>query len=389
VIFPQLLLFATFGAQLPTGPGPYHLSRGDINRDGFPDLVIPCRGELRLPSEKQPANDTITVYFTAGSPQPVERKDFKVGFGPYTAVVSDLDKDGFLDVIVVNFQSNDGRHLTILWGQQEAPYLSSGVSLSITGDHVYDKSRTRSGEPIYPAPGLTSIAAVDANGDGRTDLIGVAWSSDFFVVLTNQGHRRFTQRTFLLAPGPRDVAAADFNRDGIVDLAFSIYSANLVEVWLGDGKGGFVHRQTFHSQGHTPYHLKAGDLDSDGYPDLVVGNRGPSDNVAAFRNEHGLFRFNGSYLTGTRHAGEATEDEIRDVMLFDADQDGKLDLLAACHISHKVITWAGTGNTDFGRGFREPAVQEFPGKGPRALIDLGGRIAVALFDANEVAIQVR
>jgi hypothetical protein len=366
-----------------TAPGPYHLASGDLNRDGFPDLIVVCRGELLSPKEKRPANDTITVYFTAGSAEPVNRQDFGVGFGPYTAVVQDLDGDGFLDVAVVNFQANDGRHLSILWGQAQAPFLAPETPVSIAGEHVYDKQRNGAGDPIYPTPGLTSIAVLDTNRDRRPDLAVVAWSSDFFAILRNEGQRRFSQQLYPLPPGPRNVAVADFNRDGIADLGITIYSSNLVEVWLGDKAGRFRREQQFHSQGHIPYHLKAGDVDGDGYPDLVVGNRGPSDNVVLFRNEKGRLRFAGSFSTDTRLPGESTADELRDVLLHDVDGDGHLDLLAAGHVSHKVILWRGTGKTGFGQAFGPPQSQIFPGKGPRTLLAVGGRIAVGLFDANE------
>lgn len=366
-----------------TADGPYHLASGDLNRDGFPDLIIVCRGELLSPKEKRPANDTITVYFTAGTAEPVNRQDFGVGFGPYTAVVQDLDGDGYRDVAVVNFQANDGRHLSILWGQAQAPHLSAAVAIPITGEHVYDKQRTAAGDPIYPTPGLTSIAVLDADRDRRPDLAVVAWSSDFFAILRNEGQRRFTQQIYPLPPGPRDVAAADFNGDGITDLAFTIYSSNLIEVWMGGKDGRFQKDQQFHSQGHIPYHLKAGDLDGDGYPELVVGNRGPSDNVALFRNSKGRFRFDGTFSTDTRQPGESTADELRDVLLQDVDGDGKLDLLAAGHVSHKVIVWRGTGRSGFGQAFAPAQSRSYPGKGPRALLAVGGRIAVGLFDANE------
>lgn len=371
-----------FAITLATGPGPYHLASGDLNGDGFADIVAPCRGELLLPTSKRPANDTVTVYLTRGSAEWVERKELAVGFGPYTAAIADLDGDGRNDLVVVNFQSTDQRDLSIFWGP-----LTRAEHLRIEGGpFAYDKSRTKTGEPVYPAPGLTSVAVVDANRDGRKDLAAVAWSSDFFVLLENLGQRRFRQRIFPVNPGPRDVAAADFDGDGVIDLAFTIYSSNLIEVWRGDGKGGFSRQHVFHSQGHVPYHLKAADLDRDGRIDLVVGNRGPSDNAAVFRNTGSGFLFSGSYSPVTQHKGEMTADEIRDVLVHDFDGDKIPDILAACHVSHKVVLWKGTGDTRFGRGFAAPREWTYPGKGPRALIPAPNGLAVALFDSNELRV---
>jgi hypothetical protein len=327
----------------------------------------------------------LTVYYTQGSPEATRRRDYSIGFGPYTAVIADLDGDKNPDVAVVNFQANDGRDLSILWGtgNTQEP-LAPAVHLAMQGaPFAYDKSRYANGSPVYPTPGLTSIAALDANRDGRLDLAVVAWSSDFFAVLVNEGRRRFRQVRYPLPPGPRDVAVADFNGDGRADLAFTIYSANLVEIWAGTANGGFQRSETLLSQGAIPYHLKAGDLNQDGRPDLVVGNRGPSDNGAVFLNENGRFRWIGSFQPGTPKKGEMTADEIRDVLLADFDQDGILDLAAACHVSHKLVTWRGTGKTGFGESFTGRQVREYPGKGPRSVTYTGGQLWLALFDSNE------
>ncbi|MBK9169537.1 MAG: VCBS repeat-containing protein [Bryobacterales bacterium] len=363
----------------PTSEGPYFLTAGDLNGDGVDDVVVVCRGELRMPDDPRPGNDRITVYFSeSGGAR--RRQDFGVGFGPYTAAIADLDGDGRNDVAVVNFQ-DARRHLSILWGPQK-----EAVHLQVDGAFEYDKSRNDRGEPIYPAPGLTSLVVRDFDGDGKPDIAAVAWSSDFFVIFRNEGNRRFRQARYPLLPGPRDVAAADFNRDGHLDLAFTIYSSNLVDVWLGDGKGSFRLEQRFHAQGHIPYHLKAGDLDGDDWPDLVVGNRGPSDNVTVFQNRGGRLQFAGSFRPGTPKKGETTADEIRDILLTDADGDGKLDLVAACHVSHKVVLWRGTGSFEFGAAFAGRRALEFPGKGPRALHPLDGGIGVAFFGSSEFAV---
>ncbi|WP_165243695.1 FG-GAP repeat domain-containing protein [Paludisphaera soli] len=370
-----------------TSSGPYFVSASDLDGDGAPDAILPCRGELLPPTEPRPGNDVLTVLLTEGSAEPRVRRDFPVGFGPYTAIPADLDGDGRLDVAVVNFQANDGRDLSILWGEDPPSLLKAAEHVRIEGGPFrYEKSFAGDGAPAYAAPGLTSIVATDVDRDGRLDLVAVAWSSDFFVVLRNRGDRTFAQHRRDLMPGPRDVVAADFSGDGVADLAFTIYSSNLVEVWRGDGEGDFARWRMFHSNGAVPYHLRSGDVDRDGRVDLVVGNRGVSDNVAVFLNAPEGFRFAGSYTPGTPKTGEATADEIRDVLLYDEDGDGVLDLAAACHLSHKLVRWRGSGDPAFGAGFVDRDVVEFPGRGPRSLVALPGGLGVAFYDVSKFAV---
>jgi len=361
---------------LPTGPGPYWISAADLDGDGETDLFASCRGELLSLDEERPANDTATLYLSG------RRSEVQVGFGPYTSEVADLDGDGLQDVVVANFHEPGGRDLTLLYGGA----FDEPVHVAVEGEFEYDKSREADGKPRYPAPGLTSVKAADFNQDGRMDLVAVAWSSDFIVVFTNLGERRFRQERYPTLPGPRDIAVADVDRDGKDDLVVTIYSSNLVAVWLQKGAGRFARSAYFSSQGATPYHLRLGDLDGDGWTDLVVGNRSTSDNVAVFHNRKGLFEYSGSFSPGTVRAGESTADEIRDVLLADVNRDGVLDLLAAGHVSHKVVWWEGTGIVGFGAAFAHRRVLEMPGKGPRALADDGERVMVALYDSDEIGL---
>jgi hypothetical protein len=117
-------------------------------------------------------------------------------------------------------------------------------------------------------------------------------------------------------------------------------------------------------------------------PASPSANRASSDKVAVFRNLRGTFAFNGSYATDTVAKGETTADGIRDLLLHDLDCDGKLDLLAADHVSHKVIIWKEPGNPPSTRP--SPPTGPSPFTGPRTLLPVGPRVAIGCFDTNEL-----
>lgn len=381
---------------LPLCTGPYQISSGDLDRDGLPDLIVPCRGELLSPKLARPANDQLTVYLNPGKKGGWERRDFPVGFGPYHSATGDLDGDGLPDIVVPNYQSNDSRDLAILYGAKDRDTLLEATTYLgfDTRDLVNEYGLDAEGQPRYPTPGLTSAIIADVNGDGRQDIVAVSYQSNVFYVLLNEGGRhfrtiRYPQQTApydQMLGGPRDIAPADFDGDSVLDLAFSMYESNLVEVWRGDGKGGFAPWRRAPSFGRIPYHLKAGDLDSDGRADIVVGNRSTSDNAVVLRNRRDRFVYDGSFGPQTARRGEVTADEIRDVVLADLDGDGILDLIAAARESGKLVFWRGTGRTGFNQAFADRRVAEFPGKGPRGIAVLPGAIAVIFYNSSEVAI---
>ncbi|MGF7150463.1 hypothetical protein FHS96_004121 [Sphingomonas zeicaulis] len=387
---------AQHAVMLPVCTGPYQISSGDVNGDGLPDLIIPCRGELLSPRLARPANDQLTIYLNPGREGAWVRRDFPVGFGPYHSAIGDLDGDGRADVVVPNYQSNDGRDLAILYGAKDRAALFEPTRFIRFPDDglVNEYGLDDKGEPRYPTPGLTSAIIADVNGDGRPDIVTVSYQSNLFFVLINDGGRRFRQVRYpqqaapydQLLGGPRDIAPADFDGDGVLDLAFSMYESNLVEVWKGDGKGGFAPWRRSPSFGRIPYHLKAGDLDGDGRADIIVGNRSTSDNVVVLRNDADRFTFDGSFTAQTAKRGEVTADEIRDVYLADLDGDGVPDLVAAARESGKLVFWRGTGKRGFNQAFTDRRVAEFLGKGPRGIAVLPGAVAVIFYNSNQVGI---
>ena len=120
--------------------------------------------------------------------------------------------------------------------------------------------------------GATAVNILDANRDGKPDLVTLRADADELRVLLGDGAGAFAAGPpITTGHGPVAVATADFNRDGNSDLAVANDGSRNVGIVLGDGRGGFVAASgsPIPLDG-SPGRLLAPDIDADGDPDLVV-----------------------------------------------------------------------------------------------------------------------
>jgi hypothetical protein len=152
-------------------------------------------------------------------------------------------------------------------------------------------STAHAGVTFRPAPGSPvatggtypfSVAAGDVNGDGKADLVVPNWTSNNLGILLGDGAGNFAamgSTPLATVGGPRDVAIADIDRDGDADL---IVGGNTnttpggINVFVGSGPGGFAQLAGSPFASPTATGVATGDLNGDGYPDIVAVDGGIS-----------------------------------------------------------------------------------------------------------------
>lgn len=257
------------------------------------------------------------------------------------AVVGDFDRDGFDDIAV----SGDPARLSIFFGQ-------SGPR------------PTRPGGVILTGAVWQALATGDLNGDGALDLLGASTGSDYIRVLLGDGHGSFTFRD--IVPGAGQMAPGDFNGDSRLDVA--VAHSGSITILQGDGAGGLT---ASHNQpvGNPIGDFAAGDVNGDGRADLAVitGDPPPATQQALqiyLGNPDG---------TLTAMPRIDTSFNLTTVALGDMNEDGRLDVVAACGLTppHVVAVFVGQGAGTFAAGLPTSTT-----------LGSGGRIRIGDVDAD-------
>jgi hypothetical protein len=309
----------------PTGSYPAGVAVGDFARNGKLDLVV-----------TNYQSDTLSVFLGNGDGTFQAATDYATGHHPGSVAVGDFDRDGTPDIVVANTEGS----LTMFLGNGDGTF-QPGVSYPLGG-------RAR------------DLTVADFRHSGRLDI----------AVITEQGGA--TNLSVLLGNGDGTFAApvsyragndswfpavADFNRDGIPDLVVAGGGNNSVFVLLGNGDGTFQSAQRYDA-GAAPRSVAVGDFDRDGIPDLVTANIFGNDVSVLRGNGDGTFQSPVHYQVGTNPL---------DVVVSDVNLDGRQDLVVSNITSNNVSILLGNGdgtfalaeNDDVGRNPNHVALGDF------------------------------
>ena len=255
--------------EFDAGENPLSIASGDFNGDNKTDLVVASSRKQNGISTS--ADGTLTLFQNTSSSS--SRFPFVSStITPTTAewrqdmVSVDYTGDNITDLVVTH---TDEDKIKFLLNDGSANFSDNG-SIEV-GD-----------VPL-------SIISGDWNNDNQTDLAVVNRDNSSVYILHNNNGVFSVSQTLSVDERPIRTASGDWDADSDADLAVLLRDSTQVQIWLNGGTGTFSKQTTSYAVGSSPIDMITGDWDCDGNPDLAVSNTGDDTISLIYGKGNGTF----------------------------------------------------------------------------------------------------
>ena len=240
---------------------------GDVNRDGFDDFVVGAHGNRKNGYESgavyvYSGKDGTALYTFYG-------KLTRDGFGYYVSRVGDINKDGHDDVLASGIGYNGPGIVEIYSGKDGT------VLVTTRGTNTNDFSRAvsdagdvnKDSYPDYAVGGVNSLSTT------KKETVQIFSGKDGSVI-----HTYFSENNLSDDFGRSINLAGDMNRDGYPDIIIGAKIGGYARAYSGND-GSTLY--TFRANWRIDAASGVGDVNRDGYDDVIVGTS--EDDTKAWR----------------------------------------------------------------------------------------------------------
>lgn len=239
---------------------PIGVACADINRDGYLDLMV-CGFN----------NPDILIFYGSKDGFDLEHPEVirmeingRIYKEPRYIALADMNNDGWLDLIIPQILHE---HLMILWG----------------GPSGYSMERCT----LLKAPRSVAVRAADLTGNGWPDLIVGGFLSydkqrlyngDLHIYWNGpEGLREDRKAQLPIYAACGDINVADFNNDGILDIFVGCYHAGNFRdidsfIFWGEPGGHYSTNRRTRLYNHSAAGSLAADFNEDGWVDIAVSS---------------------------------------------------------------------------------------------------------------------
>jgi hypothetical protein len=280
----------------------------DLDNDSIIDIASSSFGDDKIAWYKNLGNGSF------GTQQIINSS----ALGAYGVWAADLDSDSLVDVLSASYT-----------GDQIAWYKNLGNGSFGTQQILSDS-----------ADNAKFVMAADIDNDGLPDVISsqkhkLTW-------FKNLGSGSFTSEIMLNnSEWPGCFFPSDFDNDLDLDLVYTTYTTSINDslIWQENLGGGiFGPAQFISNTVDDPLGIFTGDVDGDGYADIVAGAR-TACSIEVYNNRENGFDLNQSISYATAHAWYLYADDL--------DSDGHLDILSASEVDNKIAWYKNLNNKEF------------------------------------------
>jgi len=312
-IFISFYLATTLFAEaaIPIGDDPERLVLTDLNRDGNLDIAV-----------VENEDDFLVVILGNGDGTFQTPINYAIGEDPVDVVAGDLNGDTYIDLVTANHT-----------GGADSLYVSLG-----NGNGTFQNAVPLNFISIFLP---VSVCLGDLNGDTHLDLV-VAENTDVVVLLGNGNGAFQSPIKYAKGASPDFVTLTDLNEDSHLDMIIAVGNLDSIGVLLGNGDGTFQNVVAYGTAGEWPTYIAAGYLNGDTHVDLAVSNYNSGDISVLLGNG------NGTLQSAISYNDEFSNPEA--VAIGDLNGDGYVDLATPNYGEDNVSILLGAGDGTFDNG---------------------------------------